>query len=209
MTIFNCLIYFFYLVAIFISPSKLGRIYNIVLFVFVFGIFTQIPFFPIVLYVPALALTILLQFSETKWFLLFSHDKFPVFNPLKDVKWWNNVSKLALNEAIDEIRKTNFLKNIDIEWEALLSQQSFNYLNLCAAYEIDSLSTKIHLFKALDQTLDNNHMKLLNEHVVENFNISLNYNVILVNGDHLTMMTNPRNRSVLGNELTKAILSNI
>ncbi|XP_055305078.1 uncharacterized protein LOC129569885, partial [Sitodiplosis mosellana] len=159
--------------------------------------------------------------SETEMFSTSLLYKFPVFQTLNDSKWWERVSRLTLNEAIEEIKKTNVdLKNTDIEWEALLSKQRHHYRHICAAFKFDSLPIKVHLFKAVDQHtlpaciahLNNvykNEMDLFEKLYSypmlgwENVNSSTDVYVILVDGDHGTIMSDQKNRAYLGKQITK------
>lgn len=156
------------------------------------------------------------RFSETEMFLTFLHLELPAFKTLNDPVWWSQINKLTLSEAIDEIHKMNFdLNSIDIEWEALLSKQRFNYQNMCAAYRIDSIPINIHLFKAnsLDlNSIDENDKDEYEKHFNypklgwENHNQSIDLSTIPVNGNHRTMLTDPTNRSLLGAKLTESLL---
>lgn len=144
--------------------------------------------------------------------------KFTVFKTIDDSTWWNRIYNSTLNEAIEEIKKLDVdLNNIDIEWEALLSKQIHNYQNMWVPYKIDPLSTTIHLFKATNVLEDipencmNNYEKLFNQPKLgwENNNLSINFNVIPICGDHFTMMPDPKNRSSLGKKLTELIESSL
>lgn len=156
---------------------------------------------------------------KTEMLLTVLRRKFPEFEQFNDSFWWTRVSKLSLDEAIEEIHRTNIdLTNIDIEWEALLLKQRFNYQNICAAYKIDSLPVMVHLFKAntLSHCLDNNaHKAKMAYHKInfnypklgwEKYSFSRNFTVIVVEGDHNTIMTNPRYRCLLAEKLIKCLL---
>lgn len=103
---------------------------------------------------------------------------------------------------------------IDIAWELLLMKQRLHYQHLIGAYKINSIPIKIHLFRAVELCMDYfykrdldsarkyfNHPKL----GWENCNISLDFNVIPINGNHNTILTDPKNRSLLGKQLTESI----
>ncbi|XP_055301532.1 uncharacterized protein LOC129568042 [Sitodiplosis mosellana] len=160
--------------------------------------------------------------TETETFLSYLMLKVPVIKVINDSKWWTRVSKLTLNEAIDEVKKINIgIKNIDFEWETLLSKQRHNFQNMCASVKIDSLPIKIHLFKAanhhslstfadldnVDKSNKNSSEKLFNPPKVgwEKYIPSADLNIIIVDGDHYTMMTDSKNRLILGKEINKAI----
>lgn len=155
--------------------------------------------------------------SETESFLNCLRIKFPVLQTFNDSMWWNGLSKLTINEAIHEIQKTKIdLKNVDIEWEALIAKQSYNYHNICAAYKIVSPSIDIHLFKAkshqkLDNIISQKHIDNLNKLQMspklgwENYDFSTNFIVVPIDGDHSTMTSDPENRSLLGKELANYI----
>lgn len=77
--------------------------------------------------------------SETKMFLLGLRQKFSSSETFKNAEWWANASKMTVNEAIEEIHKTDAdLNRTDIEWDALLSKQRYNYENLCSTFRIGS-----------------------------------------------------------------------
>ncbi|XP_055301538.1 plipastatin synthase subunit E-like [Sitodiplosis mosellana] len=160
--------------------------------------------------------------TETTVFLTSVLHKFPVFQTLNDSKWWERANRFTLNEAIEEIRKTYVdLKNTDIEWEALLSKQRHHYRNICAAFKFASLPMKVHLFKAVDRlslpdcidhlnNLYKNEMDYFKKFSSfpmlgwENYNLSTDFHVISADGDHGTMMTDPKNRALLGKQITKS-----
>lgn len=88
---------------------------------------------------------------------------------------------------------------------------------ICAAFKIDSIPIQIHLFKAktLDYDLTNvqkNNVAHFEEMLEsqqlgwEKYNLSTNFNVILIEGNHTTMMTDPKNRYLLGKSLTKFLV---
>lgn len=116
--------------------------------------------------------------------------------------------------AIADIQKTDSdLNNMDFEWEAVVTKQRCNYQNICAEYEIDSIPIKkIHLFKAADfasqhEARENDvdsARKLFNSATLgwENYNLTIDFDVISVDGNHRSMMTNPKNRALLGDQLT-------
>ena len=158
------------------------------------------------------------NFSETPLLLTQVLLKLPALKILTDSKWWTRVCKMNINEAINEIKKTGTdLTTTNIEWIALLSRQRHNYQNICGSYEIKSLPIRVHLFKAadhsvfltgveqLDETFLDDSKKLHNLPQLgwENYNLSTDFHVIPVDGDHFTMMTNPKNRSLLGKQLTE------
>lgn len=88
-------------------------------------------------------------FSETEFFLNILCTKVDSLKTFRDTIRFEDVQTLPLSEAIEEVLKLNInLNNIDFEWEALLSKQCHSYNNLCAAYKIDSMAIKVHLFKA-------------------------------------------------------------
>lgn len=149
------------------------------------------------------------QLSETELFLESLCLKYPNCKLFNDSMWLDGIRKLPLNEAVEVIRKTNFdSHNIDIEWEALLTKQCHNYQNLCAAYKIDSLPMKLHLFKASEAMPEDILAK--NEMCPKlgwgTLGVSADINIIPVDGNHSTMMTDPKNRSLLGEKLTKCLL---
>lgn len=159
--------------------------------------------------------TIINPLSETEFFLTFLRRKFSVFEAFNDSIWWDRASKLTLNDAIEMIRETNLnLNSADIEWEALLSKQRFNYQNICQKFKIDFLPSKIHLFKAVEHHEDDMHRKI-KHNVIKSFNLSklgwenynqlADFNVVSVDGNHSTMITDPKNRSSLGAKLTKSL----
>lgn len=149
--------------------------------------------------------------------------KYADLNSLNDPNWWIGVSKWSLNEVIVEIKKMNIDLNIDIEWEVLLLKQHHNYLNICESFIIESLPIETHLFKAIDgcslpwyfdhqhqdyKEIMDNYKKLhsLPKLGWENLSISTDIHVIPVDGDHLTMITDPKNRCLFGKKLTKCLL---
>lgn len=108
--------------------------------------------------------------------------------------------------------------NIDVECEALLMAQRYNYRNISAAFKVDSIPITIHLFKATI-TKDHNdfnscsgdmekHKKDLSQTTLgwEKYNVLKNINIIPVDGDHYTMMTDSKNRSLLGQKMTRLLL---
>lgn len=117
---------------------------------------------------------------------------------------------MTLREAIDETYELNIdLKNIDIEWEALISQQNYNYRKICTSYKIGSLPIKIHLFKAKMLCLHNNikSNEVNNEEYGWEKLIDMtDFNVIPIDGDHVTMMTDPTNRLQLGQKMSTLLL---
>lgn len=113
------------------------------------------------------------------------------------------------------------LGDVDIQWEVLLSKQRYNYQKLCIEYKVQALPTKIHLFKAKSFGDDNNRIgNILNDRCMEDLekvfhNPKLGWDkycpaskfiTINLNGNHNTMMTDPKNRALLGKELTMSLL---
>lgn len=165
-------------------------------------------------------------FSEIEMFLTLLIYKFPIFKTINDLNWWARITKMTLTEAVDEIRKTNIdLQSIDLEWAVLISKQCYNYQNLCAVMTIDPLPTNTYLFKATNHLLTfllgpfldcnvykellDNSKKLFDLPKLgwESHNISTNFHVIAADGDHFSMMTDPKNRSSLGTKITKLLNS--
>lgn len=162
--------------------------------------------------------------TETKMLLFYFLRTFPVFRSINDLEWWSNVLKLTPEQAVEEIKKTNIdLKDVDFEWEVLLSKQRYNFIKISERFKIDVLPIKIHLFRATDlpknslfnPELDNIFNKFTN--IMETFikfpmlgweyyKISNDFDVIWIDGDHLTMMTDPNLRSLLGMKITKSLL---
>ncbi|XP_031639427.1 uncharacterized protein LOC116351465 [Contarinia nasturtii] len=163
------------------------------------------------------------EFSETVLFLYYIALKSPFFKTLNDTVWLLRVSNLSLNEAIEEVKaKNEDLTNEDIEWEALLSKQRAHYYNICDVYNIDSLPITVNLFKAteLDLVIINANDENMYEILRNDFDKSFNHrklrwedfhlpslHVIPVNGTHVTMLTDPNNRSLLGRKLTDLLLA--
>ncbi|XP_031624485.1 uncharacterized protein LOC116341514 [Contarinia nasturtii] len=159
------------------------------------------------------------SYNETELFLTFITMKSPFFKSLNDTEWWERVFKLSLDEAIEEVKQKNVdLKNEDIDWEVLLLKQRIHYKMICNVYNINPISTTVNLFKATElgrslignEYLDKN-VQSCNDVFMEFFNRPKNgweiYNlpslhVIPVNGTHSTMMTDPRNRGLLGKLVT-------
>ncbi|XP_055302605.1 uncharacterized protein LOC129568576 [Sitodiplosis mosellana] len=163
--------------------------------------------------------------TETVTFLTSLLHKFPVFKSMDNLKWLARVRELTLNEAVDEMKKMNTdFKNIDFEWEASLAKQQHNYQKLCASVQVDVLPIKTYLFRAVDlhslfpftAHLDNVYKKIVDDSRKcfnspmlgwENYNLSTNFDVIAVDGDHFTMIKNPNNRSLLGKKISKLLQS--
>ncbi|XP_031634798.1 uncharacterized protein LOC116348076 [Contarinia nasturtii] len=164
--------------------------------------------------------------SDTNWFLYSITLKSAFFKTLNDIEWWERVSKLRLNEAIEEVKLKNVdLKNADIEWEALLSKQRAHYHNICAGYKINSLPITVNLLKAseFDQSHGRNMYFAKNiqtQKSVGDFSKMYNFpkiewdsnhlsdvRIIPVNGGHFTMMTDQNNRTLLGKKITELLLS--
>ena len=104
----------------------------------------------------------------------------------------------------------------------MLSNQRHKYQNMCASIKIDPLSVKTHLFKAVNQQelepiathLGDVFEKIVNNFATffdypklgwEKYNISTNFDVIPVDGDHHSMMMDPDKRASLGKEMNKVI----
>lgn len=162
--------------------------------------------------------------SETEMFLTLLRRKFPVFKTYNNLEWWDRVCKLSLNETIEEINKTNLDLN-NIEWVALITKQRYNYQNIISEYKINSLPIAIHLFKAVDHHVHNSEefLETIYKKVWEDFKKSFNYpklgwekfnlsndfNVVSVPGDHFSMIANSENRSLLGKiKFTSTNISN-
>ncbi|XP_055309885.1 uncharacterized protein LOC129573419 [Sitodiplosis mosellana] len=166
------------------------------------------------------------RLTETVTFLTSLLLKFPVFKMMNDTKWWVRVSELTLDEAVEEINNMTIdLKNADIEWEALLSKQRHNYHNICALVKTGPISVRVHLFKAVDYTyslhagteyLNNSYKKNMDSTKKlynfpklgwENYSPPIDFQVISVDGDHHSMISDPKNRFLLGQQMTKCIQS--
>lgn len=103
--------------------------------------------------------------------------------------------------------------------EALLTKQRCNYQRICAAFKIDSSPIKAYLFKATDLIdepigLDSFHQKNMvsaNESFHhpklgwDDVNNPIDLKVILVDGNHATMMRDPKNRYLLGRKITEVL----
>lgn len=157
--------------------------------------------------------------SETDFFLKFLHYEFSICETSKDSTWWDNICQLTVNEAIEKMQQSNLdLNYIDIEWEALLSKHVYNYENICAAFQIDSLPIQVHLFKSVGfyendtrEKTTNNYRNSFNYPKLgwEKCNPSIDFNIISVDGDHYSMISDPKNRSLLGRKLTKFLQQKI
>lgn len=97
----------------------------------------------------------------------------------------------------------------------MLSKQRYKYQNICAEYKIDSLPITVHLFKAKEYVLDNVHQSEKNDHEKisnssklgwEKYNLSTDFKIIDIDGNHSTIMTDPKNRSVLRKGMTEFLM---
>ncbi|XP_055301721.1 dimodular nonribosomal peptide synthase-like [Sitodiplosis mosellana] len=155
----------------------------------------------------------------TLMFLTYLLHKYPSFTTLNDSKWWARVIELPLNEAVDAIKETGF-ENIDIDWEVLLSKQRYNYKDLCASMKVDALPIKTYLFRAINLFAFPAALEPLADALKryvdmfeqlfnlpnlgwENSNSSADFHVIDVDGDHFTLMTDPKSRASLGKKISK------
>ncbi|XP_055297444.1 uncharacterized protein LOC129565992 [Sitodiplosis mosellana] len=164
--------------------------------------------------------------TEAESFLNYLAYKCSEFDAFNELEWWIATSKMTLNEAIEEVKKTNInLKRIDVEWEALFSKQCDHYQDMCIAYKIHSLPLKVHLFKAMEYGLLHTRNEFLNinfQHIIEsnkafydlpklgweNSHLTTEFHVIPVNGDHLTLMSEPANRISLADKIAQLLLAN-
>ncbi|XP_031636018.1 uncharacterized protein LOC116348934 [Contarinia nasturtii] len=136
--------------------------------------------------------------------------------------WWERVSKLSLTEAIEEVKEKNIdLKNSDIDWEVLLLKQRVHYQNICRVYKVNSLPIIVDLFKATEFLLSPTGNEYLDKNIQKRLDCAKKlYNrpklgwesvpslrVILVNGGHFTMMSDPKHRALLGRRITQSMLS--
>lgn len=164
--------------------------------------------------------------SETGVFLadlLHLHQcKMTIFNDhlLNDKNWWDSVSKLSIDQAVEEVKKILPNSNsIDIEWQKLLSKQRYNYRKLCTAFSVDSLPIKVHIFRAVEKFSTPSHfapvenvyktetdsfvkLSTLPKLGWDNFNSTNDFHIVSVNGDNHTMMTVSKNRASIGRRIS-------
>lgn len=126
-------------------------------------------------------------------------------------KYYKHILKIVIEDTKDI--------NVDLEnkdADQILQNQITHYNNICAAYHFEALPICVNLFKAIDCDWLNGSHKIQNRNSYkkiydrsklgwENYDIP-KMEIIPVNGNHVTMMTDRRNRSELGSKITELLV---